>query len=115
MPSPVQRTLPQKKRSLIGGWCFADHYGPDDVSRTGGMDVESWDGSPWGGESDDGGCWHLPLGDVDKRDVGVAWRAIMVGVAGFGAPERFDVLGGQLWCSLVRLRAVLVRWRRCGV
>lgn len=35
----VRRTLPQRKRSLIGAWCFADHYGPDDVSRTGGMDV----------------------------------------------------------------------------
>ncbi|QBJ97585.1 pirin family protein [Rhodococcus sp. ABRD24] len=36
---PVRRTLPQRKRSLIGAWCFADHYGPDDVARTGGMDV----------------------------------------------------------------------------
>jgi quercetin 2,3-dioxygenase len=35
----VRRTLPQRKRSLIGAWCFADHYGPDDVSVTGGMDV----------------------------------------------------------------------------
>ncbi|EWS82224.1 pirin [Brachybacterium phenoliresistens] len=35
----VLRTLPQRRRSLIGAWCFADHYGPDDVSRTGGMDV----------------------------------------------------------------------------
>ncbi|MBL1086913.1 pirin family protein [Streptomyces actinomycinicus] len=35
----VRRTLPQRARSLIGAWCFADHYGPDDVSRTGGMDV----------------------------------------------------------------------------
>lgn len=35
----VHRTLPQKKRSLIGAWCFVDHYGPDDVSLTGGMDV----------------------------------------------------------------------------
>ncbi|MDI2098464.1 pirin family protein [Ruicaihuangia caeni] len=25
----VRRTLPQKARSLIGAWCFADHYGPD--------------------------------------------------------------------------------------
>lgn len=31
----VRRTLPQKQRSLIGAWCFCDHYGPDDVS----MDV----------------------------------------------------------------------------
>ncbi|MER5748605.1 pirin family protein [Streptomyces sp. NPDC002088] len=35
----VRRTLPQRARSLIGAWCFADHYGPDDVARTGGMVV----------------------------------------------------------------------------
>lgn len=35
----VFRTLPQRQRSLIGAWCFVDHYGPDDVSATGGMDV----------------------------------------------------------------------------
>ena len=35
----VRRTLPQRARTLIGAWCFADHYGPDDVTRTGGMDV----------------------------------------------------------------------------
>jgi redox-sensitive bicupin YhaK (pirin superfamily) len=37
----VRRTLPQRQRSLIGAWCFVDHYGPDDVSATGGMDVPS--------------------------------------------------------------------------
>ncbi|MEU6149121.1 pirin family protein [Actinosynnema sp. NPDC047251] len=35
----VRRTLPQRGRSMVGAWCFADHYGPDDVSATGGMDV----------------------------------------------------------------------------
>ncbi|WP_255946381.1 pirin family protein [Streptomyces odontomachi] len=35
----VRRTLPQRARSLVGAWCFADHYGPDDVAATGGMDV----------------------------------------------------------------------------
>ncbi len=35
----VRRTLPQRGRSLIGAWCFADHYGPDDVAVTGGMVV----------------------------------------------------------------------------
>ncbi|WP_030671348.1 pirin family protein [Streptomyces rimosus] len=35
----VRRTLPQRSRTLIGAWCFADHYGPDDVAETGGMDV----------------------------------------------------------------------------
>ncbi|MFI0827863.1 pirin family protein [Streptomyces roseolus] len=35
----VRRTLPQWARTLIGAWCFADHYGPDPVAETGGMDV----------------------------------------------------------------------------
>ena len=35
----VRRTLPSRERSLIGAWCFLDHYGPDDVSVTGGMKV----------------------------------------------------------------------------
>ncbi|CAM3435456.1 pirin family protein [Occultella aeris] len=35
----VYRTLPQRRRSLVGAWCFLDHYGPDDVSTTGGMQV----------------------------------------------------------------------------
>jgi redox-sensitive bicupin YhaK (pirin superfamily) len=35
----VRRTLPQRARSLIGAWCFADHYGPHDVATGGGMDV----------------------------------------------------------------------------
>ncbi len=36
---PVRRTLPQRHRSLIGAWCFLDHYGPDLVSESGGMEV----------------------------------------------------------------------------
>jgi len=35
----VHRTLPQRARSLVGAWCFLDHYGPDDVAATGGMQV----------------------------------------------------------------------------
>lgn len=35
----VRRTLPQRRRSTVGAWCFVDHYGPDDVAETGGMDV----------------------------------------------------------------------------
>ena len=35
----VRRTLPQRSRSLIGAWCFLDHYGPDDVAGSGGMVV----------------------------------------------------------------------------
>ncbi|WP_059014434.1 pirin family protein [Mycobacterium sp. M26] len=35
----VRRTLPQRERSLIGAWCFADHYGPQDLRDGPGMDV----------------------------------------------------------------------------
>ncbi len=35
----VRRTLPARGRSLIGAWCFLDHYGPDRVVETGGMNV----------------------------------------------------------------------------
>jgi redox-sensitive bicupin YhaK (pirin superfamily) len=36
---PVRRTLPQRKRSLIGAWCFVDHYGPDPAAGPGAMTV----------------------------------------------------------------------------
>ncbi|WP_129339260.1 pirin family protein [Cellulomonas endophytica] len=35
----VRRTLPSRARSLVGPFCFLDHYGPDDVADSGGMDV----------------------------------------------------------------------------
>ena len=35
----VRRTLPQRARSLVGAWCFADHYGPVDLRTRPGMDV----------------------------------------------------------------------------
>ncbi len=35
----VRRTLPQRERSLIGAWCFADHYGPHEIRDGTGMDV----------------------------------------------------------------------------
>lgn len=35
----VHRTLPARRTSLIGAWCFVDHFGPDDVSASGSMQV----------------------------------------------------------------------------
>ncbi|MEV7865597.1 pirin family protein [Streptomyces sp. NPDC088124] len=35
----VRRTLPQRERTLIGAWCFADHYGPHQVAALGGMNM----------------------------------------------------------------------------
>lgn len=31
----VRRTIPQRARSLVGAWCFLDHYGPDPVAAIG--------------------------------------------------------------------------------
>ncbi len=36
---PVLRSLPNRDRHMIGAWCFADSYGPLDVSGGPGMDV----------------------------------------------------------------------------
>jgi redox-sensitive bicupin YhaK (pirin superfamily) len=35
----VRRMLPQRTLRTVGAWCFADHYGPDDVSHSDGMQV----------------------------------------------------------------------------
>ncbi len=32
----VRRTLPQRRRTFVGAWCFVDHYGPDQVDPSGG-------------------------------------------------------------------------------
>ena len=35
----VTRTLPNRGRRMVGAWCFVDYYGPDDISRSPGMQV----------------------------------------------------------------------------
>ena len=35
----VTRTLPNQARRMVGAWCFLDYYGPDDISRSAGMQV----------------------------------------------------------------------------
>ncbi|MFA7322902.1 MAG: pirin family protein [Candidatus Nanopelagicales bacterium] len=35
----VRRTLPMRRRSLIGGWCFLDHFGPQSLRDGPGMSV----------------------------------------------------------------------------
>lgn len=35
----VARALPDRQIRMIGAWCFLDHYGPEDVSGTPGMQV----------------------------------------------------------------------------
>lgn len=35
----VRRALPQRTRRTVGAWCFADHFGPADVTDEFGFDV----------------------------------------------------------------------------
>jgi quercetin 2,3-dioxygenase len=35
----VTRTLPNKRRRMVGAWCFLDAYGPDDLTGSPGMRV----------------------------------------------------------------------------
>src|SRR4029453_1852636 len=35
----VTRTLPNRRRRMVGAWCFLDAYGPDDLTGTPGMRV----------------------------------------------------------------------------
>lgn len=36
---PVRRVLPNRDRRMVGAWCFADSYGPSDISGQAGMQV----------------------------------------------------------------------------
>lgn len=103
---PVRRSLPQRERSLIGAWCFVDHYGPDDVSLTGGMQVP---GHPHTGLQTV--SW-LFTGEVEHRDTTGAHAFVRPGelnimTAGsgiahseFSTPGTTTLHGAQLWVAL---------------
>jgi quercetin 2,3-dioxygenase len=103
---PVRRSLPQRARSLIGAWCFVDHYGPDDVSRTGGMTVP---GHPHTGLQT--ASW-LFAGEVEHRDTTGVHTIVRPGqlnlmTAGSGiahseysTPATTVLNGAQLWIAL---------------
>ncbi|MEJ8280967.1 pirin family protein [Pseudonocardia spirodelae] len=102
----VRRTLPRRTRSLIGAWCFVDHYGPDRVARTGGMAVP---GHPHTGLATV--SW-LFTGEVEHRDTTGAHAIVRPGelnlmTAGsgiahseFSTPGTEVLHGVQLWLAL---------------
>jgi redox-sensitive bicupin YhaK (pirin superfamily) len=102
----VRRTLPQRRRSLIGAWCFLDHYGPDRVAERGGMVVPP---HPHTGLQT---VTWLFAGDVDHRD-SVGTHAVVhpgelnLMTAGRGiahsevsVPRTTVLHGAQLWVAL---------------
>src|SRR5215469_5357039 len=102
----VRRSLPQRAQSLIGAWCFVDHYGPDDVSLSGGMAVP---GHPHTGLQTV--SW-LFTGEVEHRDTTGAHAIVRPGqlnimTAGSGiahseySTKATTILhGAQLWIAL---------------
>ena len=102
----VRRTLPQRDRSLIGAWCFADHYGPTDLHRGPGMDVPP---HPHTGLQTI--SW-LFAGEIEHRDSGGVHATVRSGelnlmTAGAGVchsevstPHTSVLHGVQLWVAL---------------
>jgi hypothetical protein len=103
---PVRRTLPQKQRSLIGAWCFLDHYGPDLVPESGGMKVPRHPHTGLATVS-----W-LFSGNVAHRDSAGYAATVRPGevnlmIAGrgishqeFSTPDTRILHGAQLWYAL---------------
>ena len=102
----VRRTLPQRERSLIGAWCFLDHYGPDHVTDTGGMSV-----APHPHTGLQTVRW-LFTGEIEHRDSAGHHAMVRPGelnlmTAGHGishsevsTPETSVLHGAQLWVAL---------------
>lgn len=102
----VRRTLPQRQRSLIGPWCFIDHYGPDPVSGPGAMTVPP---HPHTGLQTVSWLFH---GEIEHRDSTEAHALVRPGelnlmTAGRGiqhsevSTAATTVLhGAQLWVAL---------------
>jgi redox-sensitive bicupin YhaK (pirin superfamily) len=102
----VRRTLPQRHRSLIGAWCFVDHYGPDAVSDSGGMRV-----TPHPHTGLQTVSW-LFTGEIEHRDSAGHHAVVRPGevnlmTAGRGishseisTPETRTLHGAQLWVAL---------------
>lgn len=102
----VRRTLPTRSRTLIGAWCFLDHYGPDEVSGRGGMHVPPHPHTGLQTVS-----W-LFSGEVEHRDSGGGYALVRPGdvglmTSGYGiAHSEVSTLntrvlhGVQLWVAL---------------
>ncbi len=103
---PVRRTIPSRARSLVGAWCFLDHYGPDDVATTGGMVVPRHPHTGLATVS-----W-LFTGEIEHRDSTGVHAVVRPGelnlmTAGrgvshseFSTPETTLLHGVQLWFAL---------------
>ncbi len=111
----VRRTLPTRRRPLIGAWCFLDHYGPNEVSERGGMLVPP---HPHAGLQT---VTWLFEGEVEHRDSGGGHAFVHPGeiglmTSGYGTahsevstPATTILHGVQLWVALPAAALTLPR------
>jgi redox-sensitive bicupin YhaK (pirin superfamily) len=103
----VSRALPDRQIRMIGAWCFLDHYGPEDVAGSPGMQV--WAHPHTGLQTV---SWLLE-GEIEHRDglgsrVRVRPGELNIMTAGHGIvhselslPDKPPTLHGvQLWVAL---------------
>src|SRR5690348_11197232 len=103
----VRRLLPTLGRRLVGAWAFVDHYGPDDITRSAGMQV-----APHPHTGLQTVSWLIE-GDVHHRDslgsdvrFGPGQLALMTAGHGIAHSEQSPAVhprylhGAQLWVAL---------------
>jgi redox-sensitive bicupin YhaK (pirin superfamily) len=103
----VRRLLPTLGRRMVGAWAFVDHYGPDDVTSTSGMQV-----APHPHTGLQTVSWLLD-GEVHHRDslgsdvvFGPGQLALMTAGHGIAHAEQSPAVhprflhGAQLWVAL---------------
>jgi redox-sensitive bicupin YhaK (pirin superfamily) len=107
----VRRLVPQRRLRTVGAWCFADHYGPDDVSAGHGMQVPP---HPHTGLQTvswllDGEIVHRDsLGSLQRvgaRELSLMTSGDAISHSEESPPDRPPVLHGvQLWVALPESR-----------
>src|SRR4051794_5811765 len=103
----VRRLLPTLGRRMVGAWAFVDHYGPDDITRTAGMQV-----APHPHTGLQTVSWLIE-GEVQHRDslgsdvrFGPRQLALMTAGHGIAHSEQSPAVhprflhGAQLWVAL---------------
>ena len=103
---PVLRSLPNKHRHMIGAWCFADSYGPLDISDGPGMDVPphphtglqtvSWLVEGAVAHTDSTGARHT----VRPGAVNVMTAGRGISHSEYSTPDTTVLHGVQLWTAL---------------
>jgi redox-sensitive bicupin YhaK (pirin superfamily) len=99
----VRRVLPTLGRRLVGAWCFADHYGPEDAQVGGGIGPHPHAGLQTVSWLVQGEMLHLDSTGARQRIAPgqLNWMTAGRGIAHAELqPSAGTMLGVQLWVAL---------------